>query len=137
MWAIVLPKPKSPWKKEPTLVSKTSKTSAEAQFKKTQRAEEGAKAMAEYEAEAHATRLKTARLKELRLAKEAADSKAAEGKVGVKASGSKTSKASGAKASSTKAAGTKTPAKKAAKSKEKTVPLSDWLTKESGSGRRG
>jgi hypothetical protein len=45
---------------------------AEAQFKKALRAEEGQKAMAEYEAAAIALREKTARLKALRLAKEAA-----------------------------------------------------------------
>jgi hypothetical protein len=46
---------------------------AEAQFKKAQRATEGAKAMSEYIAERQAERAKTARLKELRLAKEVAD----------------------------------------------------------------
>ena len=43
---------------------------AEANFKKEERAREGAKAMMEYEAEARATREKTARLRALRLAKE-------------------------------------------------------------------
>jgi hypothetical protein len=43
---------------------------AEASFKKEERAREGAKAMMEYEAEARATREKTARLRALRLAKE-------------------------------------------------------------------
>jgi hypothetical protein len=42
---------------------------AEASFKKEERAREGAKAMMEYEAEARATREKTARLRALRLAK--------------------------------------------------------------------
>ena len=46
---------------------------AEAQFKKTERATEGAQAMSEYNAERQAERAKTARLKELRLAKEAAE----------------------------------------------------------------
>jgi len=46
---------------------------AEATFKKEQRAREGAKAMADYEAAGIATREKTARLKALRLAKEAAE----------------------------------------------------------------
>jgi hypothetical protein len=45
---------------------------AEAQFKKTERATEGAKAMTEYNAERQAEREKTARLRVLRLAKEAA-----------------------------------------------------------------
>ena len=44
---------------------------AEKIFKKEQRAQDGRKAMIEYEAEALATREKTARLKALRLAKEA------------------------------------------------------------------
>jgi hypothetical protein len=54
------------------------RTEAEAQFKKTQKAQqatEGAKAMSEYVAAGHAVRAKTARLRELRLAKEAADKK--------------------------------------------------------------
>jgi hypothetical protein len=54
------------------------RTRAEAQFKKTQKQQEGAAAMAAYVAEADAVRAKTVRLKELRLAKEAAD-KAAKG----------------------------------------------------------
>jgi hypothetical protein len=44
---------------------------AERNFKKEERAEDGRKAMMEYELQAFATREKTARLKELRLAKEA------------------------------------------------------------------
>jgi hypothetical protein len=48
---------------------------ADAKFKKSERATEGAKAMSEYNAERQAERAKTARLKELRLAKEAADKK--------------------------------------------------------------
>ena len=44
---------------------------ADAQFKKVQRAEDGRKAMAEYEAERIAIREKTARLRALRLAREA------------------------------------------------------------------
>ena len=46
---------------------------AAAAFKKEQQARDGAKAMAEYEAHAQATRDKTARLRSLRLAKEAAE----------------------------------------------------------------
>jgi hypothetical protein len=52
------------------------RSQAEAQFKKTQRADEGAQAMSEYNAERQAERAKTVRLKELRLAKEAADKEA-------------------------------------------------------------
>jgi hypothetical protein len=53
--------------------SKEARDRAEASFKKQeQRAREGAKAMAEYEAEGRAMREKTARLKSLRMAKQAA-----------------------------------------------------------------
>jgi hypothetical protein len=53
--------------------SKNTLDRAEASFKKDQRAREGAKAMAEYEAAGIAMREKTARLRALRLRKEAAD----------------------------------------------------------------
>ena len=53
--------------------SKTAQERAEANFKKDQRARDGAKAMAEYEAAGVAMRKKTERLKALRLAKAAAD----------------------------------------------------------------
>lgn len=46
---------------------------AEANFKKEERAKEGAKAMMEYQANSRRVREKTERLKALRLAKEAAD----------------------------------------------------------------
>jgi hypothetical protein len=49
------------------------RTQAEAQFKKTQKQQGGAAAMAAYVAEAEAVRAKTARLRGLRLAKEMAD----------------------------------------------------------------
>ena len=49
---------------------------ADAQFKKSERATEGAQAMSEYSDERDAERAKTARLRALRLAKEAADKKA-------------------------------------------------------------
>ena len=53
--------------------SKETRDRAEASFKKQeQRAREGAKAMADYEAEGRAMREKTARLKSLRMAKQAA-----------------------------------------------------------------
>jgi hypothetical protein len=61
--------------KETTLAnnSKEARDRAEASFKKQeQRAREGAKAMADYEAEGRAMREKTARLKSLRMAKQAA-----------------------------------------------------------------
>jgi hypothetical protein len=49
---------------------------AEALFKKEQRSRESEQAMAEYQAELHAMREKTARLRALRLARDAADKKA-------------------------------------------------------------
>ena len=48
---------------------------AEAKFKKSERATEGAKAMADYKAEGEAERAKTVRLKAQRLAKGATDKK--------------------------------------------------------------
>ena len=52
--------------------SKEARDRAESSFKKQeQRAREGAKAMADYEAEGRATREKTARLKSLRTAQQA------------------------------------------------------------------
>ena len=60
--------------------SKEARDRAEATFKKQeQRAREGAKAMAEYEAEGRAMREKTARLKSLRMAKQAAGKEVVEG----------------------------------------------------------
>lgn len=63
--------------------AKESRVRAEAEFRKTQKAErekDKSSAMLEYESEIEATRKKTARLKELRKAKEASDVKAASGK---------------------------------------------------------
>jgi hypothetical protein len=51
--------------------SEQARQQAEKRFKQEERARDGRKAMIEYEAEAVATRKKTARLKALRLAKEA------------------------------------------------------------------
>jgi hypothetical protein len=51
--------------------SEQARQLAEKRFKQEERAQDGRKAMTEYEAEARATREKTARLKALRLAKEA------------------------------------------------------------------
>jgi hypothetical protein len=55
-----------------TMTDDRKRKAAEAQFKKTERATEGAKAMADYKAEGDAERAKTDRLKAQRLAKEAA-----------------------------------------------------------------
>jgi hypothetical protein len=57
--------------KEFALADHTQIHRADAQFKKMQRAEDGKKAMAEYEAQQAAIRAKTERLKALRLAREA------------------------------------------------------------------
>jgi hypothetical protein len=60
-----------------TTRSDEARTRAEANFKKEQRAKEGAKAMMEYQANGRLVREKTERLRALRLAKEAADRKRA------------------------------------------------------------
>ena len=54
-----------------TVDSDQARQRAERSFKKEQRAQDGRAAVTEYEAEARATREKTARLKALRLTKEA------------------------------------------------------------------
>jgi hypothetical protein len=56
-----------------TLRSDEARARAEANFKKEERAKEGAKAMMEYQANSRMVLEKTKRLKALRLAKEAAD----------------------------------------------------------------
>jgi hypothetical protein len=53
------------------VTSDQARQRAERNFKREERAQDGRKAMIEYEAQAVATRKKTARLKALRLAKEA------------------------------------------------------------------
>jgi hypothetical protein len=59
--------------------SDEARARAEANFKKEERAKEGAKAMMEYQANNRVVREKTERLKALRLAKEAADKARADG----------------------------------------------------------
>jgi hypothetical protein len=62
---------------EETLASNSKeRDAAEKEFRKTQKLQDGEKAMSGYIAETHAVRAKTARLRELRLAKEAGDKKA-------------------------------------------------------------
>jgi len=56
-----------------TTRSDEARVRAEANFKKEERAKEGARAMMEYQANSRMDREKTERLKALRLAKEAAD----------------------------------------------------------------
>jgi hypothetical protein len=81
---------------------------------RARQAEDGKKAMAEYEASAAATRAKTEKLKALRLAKEAADAAAPKPPAKSKAK-----------------AGAKSTKKKAAPEGK----LSDWLEDQSNSGR--
>lgn len=84
---------------------------------KARQAEEGKKAMAEYEANAAAVRAKTEKLRALRLAREAADG---------------TQGAAAGKAKKTASAG------KAKSGKKKQSPkgtLADWLTEQQNSGR--
>jgi hypothetical protein len=59
------------------LAVQSKKDVASAQFNKLQRAEDGKKAMSEYEADAAAVRAKTVRLRALRLARDAAAQTAA------------------------------------------------------------
>jgi len=60
-----------------TTKSNETRARAEANFRKEERAKEGAKAMLEYQANSRMVREKTERLRALRLAKEAADDKSA------------------------------------------------------------
>jgi hypothetical protein len=83
---------------------------ADSQFRKMKQAEDGKKAMLEYEAEAAASRAKTLKLRELRLAKEAADVAAA--------------------------AASPPPKKAAKKVKRAPVALTDWMKDQQGSGRK-
>jgi predicted lipoprotein with Yx(FWY)xxD motif len=96
------------------MANNSKKDEAQSQFKKVQRAEEGKKAMSEYESERLAVQAKTVRLKALRLARDAELAAAAPAKpTVVKATKAKTGK-------STKASG---------------ATLSDWLEDQESSGR--
>ena len=53
------------------MADESKKTAANIQFKKLQRAEDGKRAMLEYETAASANRVKTARLRALRMARDA------------------------------------------------------------------
>jgi len=87
-----------------------TKTPAEAQALKARREADGKKAMAEYEANAEATRAKTERLRALRLARDAAlPPVVAPVKVAKKT--------------------------KSAKAKKETGKLSDWIKTQEDSGR--
>jgi hypothetical protein len=86
------------------------KNQAEAEFRKTQRALDGKKAVSEYEAEANAVRANMQKLRALRLARDAADAAAAPAPA---------------------------PAKKKAgkKAKPAAAPLAAWLKDREDSGR--
>jgi hypothetical protein len=86
---------------------------AEIQFKKTQQAIEGKQAMAQYEADAVATRKKTERLKALRLARDAEEAATAPPAPVKK----------------------KKAAKKAKPSKDRSASLSEWWKGEKDDGR--
>jgi hypothetical protein len=86
---------------------------------RARQAEDGKKAMAEYEASAAATRAKTEKLRALRLAKEAAEA-AAPKPVKTKAKAK---------------AGAKTGTKSAKKKKAPEGKLADWLDDQADSGR--
>lgn len=93
---------------------------APAAFAKAQRAEDGKKAMAEYEATAVALRVKTERLRAMRLAREAEAAKTAppaKKKAGKAAAGTKAGKAG-------------------KKGKGASGTLSDWLDQQEKGGRR-
>ena len=93
------------------MADSSKKDEANVQFKKLQRAEDGKKAMSEYESEGAAVRAKTARLRALRLARDAAEAEAAPKEVA-------------------------TPKKKSAKPKKaKPATLSAWIKGQQGDGR--
>jgi hypothetical protein len=94
------------------LADKSKKDDAQAQFQKLQRAEDGKKAMSEYEAEGAAVRAKTERLRALRLARDAAEAAAAPKKK------------------------TATKKKSAKATKKKPASLSGFLEDQDGSGHR-
>ena len=100
------------------MANNSRKDEAQSQFKKVQRAEDGKKAMSEYESERVAVLAKTARLKALRLARDAAELAAAPKVV----------------APAKKKAGKATKSAKATKGS--TGTLSDWLEDQEGGGRQ-
>jgi hypothetical protein len=92
--------------------NRSKKDVANAEFKKIQRAEDGKKAMTEYESEGAAIRAKTERLRALRLARDAAEQNAPPKPA---------------------AAVKKAPAKKG---KGKSAPLSKWLDDQKSGGHK-
>lgn len=100
------------------MADSSKKDEAQRQFDKLQKAEDGKKAMSEYEAQAAAIRAKTERLRALRLARDAALETAPA-----------TAKSPGTKATRAK----KQPARK---KNETGASLSEWLDAQEQSGRR-
>jgi predicted RNA binding protein YcfA (HicA-like mRNA interferase family) len=96
--------------KEIALADNFKTQRADAQFKKVQRAEDGRKAMSEYESDAAAVRAKTAQLRQLRLARDAKD------------------------AAAQPAAASATKAKRTRKPKSASGTLANWLKDREGSG---
>jgi hypothetical protein len=107
----------------------SKKNDADAQFAKAQRAEDGRKAMTEYEQEAAATRAKTERLRALRLARDAAGIPPPAKKVAAKKAATGVKKAGTAKKATTK----KSSAAKAAANAAAT--LAEWIDNERKDGR--
>jgi hypothetical protein len=101
--------------KDDKLAENSKKNEANAQFAKTQRANDAKQAMAEYEIAAAALRAKTERLKALRLARDAA--------APAKAPAAPKRKSAGAKKA------------KSGKS-DKSANLAEWLDGEAKEGRR-
>jgi hypothetical protein len=85
------------------MADRSKRDTANAEFKKAQRAEDGKRAMSEYEAAAAAERVKTQRLREARLAREATLAEAPP-KAGTTAKSAKKSSAKKAKGASGKLA---------------------------------
>lgn len=109
-------------------MAESKKNDADAQFAKAQRAEDGRKAMSEYEAEAIATRAKTERLRALRLARDAAGipPPAKPKATAKKAAG--TAKKATAKKATTKKSSAKATAQAAS-------TLAEWIDNERKDGR--
>ena len=99
------------------MADRSNKDEAQKQFAKVQRAEDGKKAMSDYEAEGAAMRAKTARLRALRLARDAEQAAAAPPPAPAKKKAAKGTK------------GTKS-------AKADKGSLSDWLTDREGSGHK-
>jgi hypothetical protein len=99
------------------MADRSNKDEAQKQFAKVQRAEDGKKAMSDYEAEGAAMRAKTARLRALRLARDAEQAAAAPPPAPAKKKAAKGGK------------GTKS-------AKADNGSLSDWLKDREGSGHK-